>query len=245
MVFRIKLSHIIVEIHSLHDTTAEFCADYITQEGPPHITAVVTPEDIEAERKISLQEMAFHEETIHYNDQQLELHVVQRKICNACVQHSMFMMHGSAVAVDNCGYLFTALSGTGKTTHTNLWRKNIPGSYIVNGDKPFLHVADTVTVCGSPWCGKEFLQTNTAVPLKAIVLLERGTENEIAEISFQEAFPTLLSQSYHNADREQLLTTLALMQKMAATVRFYRLKCNMEDEAALVSYHALHSKANI
>ena len=148
-------------------------------------------------------------------------------------------MHGSVVAVDNEAYMFTALSGTGKSTHTNLWLKNIPGSFIVNGDKPLLQVSDRTYICGTPWAGKERLQTNTTVPLKAIVLLERGEKNEITEVSFQEALPILLTQTHRNADREHMFKTLGLLQKTAETVRFYRLKCNMEDEAALVAYHCM------
>ena len=28
--------------------------------------------------------------------------------------------------------------GVGKTTHTKLWLDNIPGSFVVNGDKPLI-----------------------------------------------------------------------------------------------------------
>ena len=149
----------------------------------------------------------------------------------------------SVVAVDNEAYMFTALSGTGKSTHTNLWLKNIPGSFIVNGDKPLLQISDRTYICGTPWAGKDRLQTNTTVPLKAIVLLERGEKNEITEISFQEAMPILLTQTHRSTDREHMFKSIALLQKMAQTVRFYRLKCNMEEEAALVSYQYMNKEA--
>ena len=237
MIFRIKLFQKVIEIHSLYKTVAYHCKEYMTQEGPADITVTVTQADIDAEREFAAKELG---QSVVLSDNNLEINAVHRKISIACVGHNLFMMHGSVVAVDNCAYMFTALSGTGKSTHTNLWLKNIPGSFIVNGDKPFLHVGDTVSVCGTPWCGKEHLHTNIAVPLKAIVLLERGTTNEIEEISFREVLPTLLSQSYRNADKTHLSMTLALIQKAAQSLRFYRLKCNMEDEAALVAYNALH-----
>lgn len=237
MDFRIKLYKTVIEIHSLYDLVFRYCEEYLTQDSAAHITVTMTQADIDAERVFAAKELG---EAVPYTDRRLEINAVHRKIAIACVEQNMFMMHGSVVAVDNCAYMFTALSGTGKSTHTGLWLKNIPGSFIVNGDKPFLHVDDEVTVFGTPWCGKEHLHTNTAVPLKAIVLLERGTENEIAEISFQEAFPTLLAQSFRSADQQHLSMTLMLMQKAAQSLRFYRLKCNMEDDAALVAYNALH-----
>ncbi|MBQ9545440.1 MAG: hypothetical protein IJV00_09980, partial [Clostridia bacterium] len=51
--------------------------------------------------------------------------------------HGGFVFHGACVSFEKGGYLFTAPSGTGKTTHIRLWRNYLGGNVdIVNGDKP-------------------------------------------------------------------------------------------------------------
>lgn len=150
------------------------------------------------------------------------------------------MFHGSAVAVGECAYLFAARSGVGKTTHTRLWLNNIDGCFVVNGDKPILRIMDAgVYVCGTPWKGKERLGCNKMVPLKAICLLRRGEKNEIREIPFSEAFSDLLNQTYHPEDHTSLLDTLDFLKQLGGLVRFYRLTCNMEDDAAITAYEGL------
>ena len=88
-------------------------------------------------------------------------------------------MHGAAIAFDGAAYLFTAPSGTGKTTHVRLWRQYLGSRVtVVNGDKPFLSLEPdgTVRVWGSPWAGKERWQSPISVPLCGVCLLERGTD---------------------------------------------------------------------
>ena len=175
-----------------------------------------------------------------FSDSYLETLAVYRKIVTKLVSFNTFLMHGSAVAVDNSAYLFTAPSGTGKTTHTNLWLHNIEGAYIVNGDKPLIKVEEnSVRVFGTPWSGKEGMNKNTAVPLKAICLLKRGKENSIKEISYLEAYPTLLNQIYRPHEEESLKLTLNLLNEAAKNIRFYELSCNISPAAAKVAFEGM------
>ena len=97
--------------------------------------------------------------------------------------------------------------------------------------------------CGSPWCGKEGWQTNTMVPLAAIVLMERAEDNEIHQITFKEAFPTLLRQTYRPADTESFMKTLRLLKSLDGRVRFYSFHFNnMKPDAFSVAYHELVEK---
>ena len=93
-------------------------------------------------------------------------------------------MHGAVVAWKNQGYLFTAPSGTGKSTHLALWKKYLGDqAEVINGDKPILKVTeDEVWVYGTPWAGKEQWQVNKKVALKGICFLERGEKNSIQKI---------------------------------------------------------------
>ena len=160
-----------------------------------------------------------------------------RKIAMKLPEYDGFVFHGSAVAVGEKAYLFTAKSGTGKTTHTNLWLKNIEGSYIVNGDKPILRIIDGQSfVCGTPWMGKEGCGCNKIVPLSAICLLSRGTENHIEKTAFQKVYPRLIGQCYRPESGALIAKTVKLLERIGGCVPIYELFCNMEDEAAMVAF---------
>ena len=158
------------------------------------------------------------------------------------VQEDVLLMHGAVVAVDGQAYLFTAKSGTGKTTHTRLWLKQFGArAVIVNGDKPLIHITrEGATVYGTPWDGKEHLSHNIACPLKAVCILTRSKTNHIVRISPKEALRMLCQQSYRPAQPAALRKTLALIDLLSSSVPLYRLGCNMEPEAALVAYHGMN-----
>ena len=152
---------------------------------------------------------------------------VLRKVSEALLPFGVFLMHGAAVAVGGEAYLFTAPSGTGKTTHARLWLENCPGAFVVNGDKPFIRVGKgRPLACSSPWAGKENLYTCEDVPLKAIVMMEQAAVNRIWSVPFAEAFPTLLQQVYRPKDEALMHQTLALMKMLGTSVQFWRFQCN-------------------
>ena len=153
----------------------------------------------------------------------------------------MLVFHGSVVAVDGQGYLFTAKSGTGKSTHTRFWRQVFGDrAVMVNDDKPFLRFTEEgVLVCGSPWSGKHGLDTNITVPLKAVCILERDPENHIRPIAARDALFMLLQQSNRPLDKTLMPKYLELVDRLAAGTRFWRMECNLDPEAARVAHEAM------
>ena len=151
------------------------------------------------------------------------------------------MFHGSVVAVDGQGYLFTAKSGTGKSTHTRFWRQVFGDrAVMVNDDKPFLRFTDHgVLVCGAPWSGKHGLDTNITVPLKAVCILERGSENHIQSIEAKDALSMLMHQSSRPLDGELMPKYLELVDRLAAGTRFWRMACSLDPDAARVAHEAM------
>ena len=132
--------------------------------------------------------------------------------------------------------MFTARSGTGKTTHAQLWLKNIKNSFILNGDKPLLRVTDdAVLACGTPWNGKEDYGTNMILPLRAICFLSRDTVNHIESLPVAKALPGLYHQMHLCEGFEEMEKQLALLGEIVGRVELYHLGCNMENDAALVS----------
>ena len=174
-----------------------------------------------------------------YSDAYLETLAVYRKIAEMMPEYGTILFHGSCIAADGSGYLFTAVSGTGKSTHTRLWRELLGDrAAMVNDDKPLIKMNPdgTATACGTPWDGKHHLSSNITVPLKAVCILERAAENRIRAISFSEALPMLIQQAYRPMNTEALERTLHLIDQLGRCVKFFRLGCNMDISAAELSY---------
>ena len=133
-------------------------------------------------------------------------------------------------------------SGTGKSTHSRLWREYFGDRVtMINDDKPFIRIGETESrVYGSPWDGKHHLSTNMSVPIKAICILERDTVNHIEPISADDAFAILYQQTYRSKDPAKLVKTIDLLTRMSSQVKLYRLGCNMEPDAARVSYEGMN-----
>ena len=150
------------------------------------------------------------------------------------------MLHASGVVKDGYAYLFSADSGTGKSTHTRLWCQHIKGAYIINDDKPAIRkVGEELFVYGTPFSGKEDLSANEKVKLGAICFLYRSEENVIEEISAEEAIVPILRQTIHQLSEEKLEKFLKLLDEILTSVPLYKMGCNISEEAALLSYNTM------
>ena len=233
-----KIADRIIEIRSLHLMIHEQCKEYRAV-GVPDFSIEITLSDIVFEREKSAQADKAEERAIQfYSDGYLETLAAYRKIAERMPEYDTVLFHGSAIAVDGQAYLFTARSGTGKSTHARLWRELLGDRAImVNDDKPLIRISDTGTIIyGTPWDGKHHLSNNIAVSLKAICILERAKENAILPVTREEALPMLIQQTYRPADPLTLAETLTLIDRLGMEVKLYRLRCNMDISAAKLSY---------
>lgn len=231
----------IVGIASLHDDVQKLCNGYCS-EAAPEFWVRMTEEDIVAERERA-NRTDRNEGRIpqNYPDGYLETLAVYRKLTEQLLEYGIFLMHGSVVAVDGKGYLFTAKSGTGKSTHTRLWMQLFGDrAMMINDDKPLIEVHESgVLVYGTPWDGKHHRSTNCCVPLKAICKIDRGEKNKVTPIEKKEMYPVLLQQIYRPATQAGVVKTLELIEKMTHQVKLYQLHCNMQPEAASVAYEGM------
>jgi len=242
--FTIRIAGRVAKVSAMFESTRDYCADYLC-DASPDFEIAISPEDIAFEREKSAQtDIQEGRQPRKYSDAYLETIAVQRKLAEALFDYDVLLFHGSVVAMDGCAYLFTAKSGTGKSTHTRLWRQAFGDrAVMVNDDKPFLHISkDTVTVFGSPWMGKHGLGSNIAVPLKAICILERGKENQIQRIDAKSAVPMLLQQSNRPMNKKLLPKYLQLLDDLSGQVDFYKMACNMDVQAAVIACEAMHRK---
>ena len=231
----------IIEISSLYPKIHEQCREY-SAAGVPDFSIEIKPADIVFEREKSAQAGKAEERTVQFfPDDYLETLAVYRKIAERMPEYGTVLFHGSAVAADGQAYLFTARSGTGKSTHARLWRKLLGDrAVMVNDDKPLIRISESgAVVYGTPWDGKHHLSNNIAVPLKAVCILERAKENAIRHVSREEALPMLIQQTYRPSDPAALVRTLRLTDLLSREVRLYRLGCNMDISAARLSYETM------
>ena len=239
--FTINIAGCAIGVAAIYESTRDFCREYLS-EKTPEFSVTLAQEDLDRERELSVREAQLEGLRIpNHSDAYLETIALQRKIARKLIRHDILLFHGSTVAVDGACYLFTAKSGTGKSTHVRLWRELLgQQAVMVNDDKPFLHIGqDAVTAFGTPWNGKHHLGTNIAVPLKAICVLERGEENSIRSITAKEALTILFQQSHRPADSRLMGKYLELLDGLANGVAFYRLQCNMDPQAAVLAYEVM------
>lgn len=236
--FTMKLAGVKIGANVTYETTRNMCRAYLCQQEPDFCVEVAEA-DIRFEREKSAKEDILEGKPVQeYSDAYLETLALYRKIVDKLVDYDVLLFHGSVVAVDGEGYLFTAKSGTGKSTHTGYWRELFgQRAVMVNDDKPLLRITgEGAIVYGTPWDGKHHLSTNISVPLKAICILERGDVNQIRKVTAKDVLPMLIQQSHSPRNK---LKYLELMDKLTGNTAFYRLSCTNNPEAARVSYEAM------
>ena len=239
--FRIEIAGAVFAVRSLFESTKDYCKNYLT-DRTADFTVEVFPDDLIYEQA-ALDEEAREEgmKRRKFTDPFLERTAIQRKVADHLLGRDTLLYHGSGIALDGEGFLFTAACGTGKSTHTRYWREVFGNrAVMVNDDKPFLKLApEGFTMYGAPWSGKHGLDTNIAVPLKGICILVRGSENRIAPIAPEEALPMLLHQGCEPTDSAQHPRFEALIRNLAEIVPLWRMECTKEPQAAVIARSAM------
>lgn len=156
------------------------------------------------------------------------------------LEHDGSYLHASAVVLEGKAYLFSAPSGTGKSTHTEKWCRLFGATYL-NDDKPALRwVNGTWIAYGTPWSGKNDLSSPEGVPLGGIAFVRRGEENSIRRLSASQALPLFMSQSlWRLATPEAMDKQLLLADAILQQIPMWELTCRNDDEAAYVSRNAM------
>lgn len=236
---RIAVANQIVDIETIYARSCALCQRFYT-ECPADIYVSITREDIEQSKE---EHRSIYGQDTDPWDGYIEFSIVLRKISEALIDYDTFTFHGAAIGLNEQAYLFTAPSGTGKTTHIMKWLGKCSDAIVINGDKPFIKIINEKTqplVFGSPWAGKENLYTNTSLPLKSIILMERADNNHIEKISFNQAFTFMLKQIYRPSDENKMRKTLRLLKQMENRVSFWHFKCNnFKEDCFDVAYNAL------
>ncbi len=143
------------------------------------------------------------------------------------------ILHSSFLAYKGKAILFTAPSGTGKSTQAELWRVHRPGAEIVNGDRSVLSCDGGQPYAhGIPLCGTSGITKNRSMPVRAIIVLRQGPENRIRRLGAREAFTMLFSEcSVALWSREDTGTVTDLLIGIISSVPVYLYACRPDASA--------------
>ncbi len=230
----IKIAELNVAIDNKYEYVERFCRKYII-EVPNTVDISVSVSEKEIEREISLSDTPVsrgYAETI----------CAYRVICEKVLgNYNGFLLHCALIEYEGRGYAFSATSGTGKSTHIGLWKKVFGDSVtVVNGDKPIVrNINGSFVGYGTPWCGKEGYGANTSAPLSALCFIERAKVNSIERMAASDAVSRIFSQILMPEDIESFDKLSVMLDTMLKEVPCYLLKCNMEDDAAIVAYNGM------
>lgn len=154
------------------------------------------------------------------------------------------LVHASVVRKDGYGYLCLGVSGTGKSTHTGLWLKHIPGTDLMNDDNPVVRLTPEgiATVYGSPWSGKTPCYRNVEAPIGAFLQLQQAPYNKIRRQTVVESFASILpSCSVMKWDDRNYVSTCDTVSAIMQRVPTYLLECLPDEAACRLSYETIRA----
>ena len=154
-------------------------------------------------------------------------------------------IHSSCIVADGRAVIFLGESGTGKSTHTRLWRENIPSAVLLNDDSPIVRIIDgSAWVYGSPWSGKTPCYKQERYPLAACVRLSQAPYNAIRKLHVIKGFAALHpSCPPEFAYDERLYSHIsATLSSLLKKVPVYHLECLPDSAAAWLSHNTVYSR---
>ena len=221
--FKIKVANIVLEVNAFNETTKKYCEDFLSDENSQYV--------------ISLTEKDLKNEVVESNNGHVyvneEISALYRKIADLFIEHNIVVFHGSSFKVNDSGFIVTARSGVGKSTHVRLLKEYLGNELeYINDDKPLLEINDELTLYSSPWNGKERRGNNNKAPLKAIIFLNRGDNTYRKLDNKEEIYFKLLSQVYLPKDKSKREKGLQIIDILLKRINFYEINVNMDISAA-------------
>ena len=228
--FKIKIADIVLEINAFNETTKRYCGDFLSDEEPQYVITL-SEEDLKNEVTES------NNGHVYVNE---EISALYRKIADLLIENDIIVFHGSSFKVKDNGFIVTARSGVGKSTHVRLLSEYLGSDFAyINDDKPLLRVKDDLTVFSNPWNGKERRGNNNSASLKAILFLNRGDNTYKKLDNKEEVYFKLLSQIYLPRDKAKREKALKLIDILLKRINFYEINVNMDISSAEMTYERI------
>lgn len=153
-------------------------------------------------------------------------------ITSALFKYRALIIHSSFIIYKNIGILFSGPSGIGKTTQSKLWEK-YKNAEIINGDRSLIRKVNSIwNSFGIPFCGSSEICKNKQVKLGLIVILEKGNENKIKELTYLEKFKYILSEVGINKwNKNDIKIAMDIVEEIISEVNIVKLSCREEEES--------------
>ncbi|MBQ8621415.1 MAG: hypothetical protein IJ422_03780 [Oscillospiraceae bacterium] len=177
----------------------------------------------------------------HLSDEDCEYLCTGGSFYRQLLNFDGMMLHASAVVLDGKAYLFSAPCGTGKSTHTALWKQVFGNrAVILNDDKPALRLENgTWYAYGTPWSGKFDMSVNMKAPVAGICFLHQAAENQIKPLGGVQAVRHLLEQTSWPPEPDPRCKLMELLDQLIRKIPLFEMGCNTEFEAVRISYNAM------
>lgn len=223
-----RIADLSVEINPKSVYTKQYISDYLVEDCKPDFKIEVNEDMLSYEKTL-----------VHgFDDGVYESTAIFRSLCLKVLEsYNGFFFHCSAVSLDGKAYLFTAPSGTGKSTHAQLWKAHFGDRLkIINDDKPIIRQSKNGFVAyGTPWNGKERRGENICGKIHGIFIIEQCKTNSVEKVKPASELGTLLSQTIRPKNAKLLSNLLAMLESLTMQVPIFRLKCNISDEAVVTA----------
>ena len=237
--FKIKIAETVILINPYSDKMKEFCKEYLSNDNHEYEISIRL-EDINRENDSFLEYYGYTLDDVVMHEQ----YALLRKVSEILIEDKdTILFHASSLIFNDKAYLFTAKSGTGKTTHAKMWIEKYPDALMINDDKPYLKLKDNeVIVYGNPWNGKEKIGNNISAKLDGILCLYQSDNNQTSDMSYSDKWDFLFKQIYLSKNARSISNTLRIINFLIDNINITALKCNKNQDAVEVAYEALINK---
>ena len=232
-----RIAEMNIAVQAKYEDTYRFMADFLTDGTDYELYIEPTDDMIRYEANLGME--------IHGTPGSpsiCEAVAVLRVICDYIIDKGGFFLHCSCLRIDGEAIVFTAPSGTGKSTHSALWRRCFGDRVeMINDDKPLVRIRDgRCWIYGTPWNGKHGIGGNISAPIRAVFFLQQAPENSAERVDSFTALSLLMQQTVLPTAREDMAALLDMLGKLIESVPMYRLRCTISDEAVQTAYEAMY-----
>ena len=232
-----RIAEMNIAVKAKYEDTYRYMQDFLTDSQDYELYIEPTDEMIRYEAELG--------EEIHGDAGSpyiCEAVAILRVICDYIIDKGGFFLHCSCLKYKDEAIIFTAPSGTGKSTHSALWRRHFGDDVVmINDDKPLVREKDgRFYIYGTPWNGKHSIGNNTSAPIRSVVFLSQAPENKATPISPIDAMALLLQQTVLPSDKAELSKLLDMLGRLVENIPMYRLGCTISDEAVTTIYQEIY-----
>ena len=155
-------------------------------------------------------------------------------------EHDAVLLHAACIEWEGAAVLFTAPSGTGKSTQADLWCR-LRGAHLVNGDRAVLRQErEGIRVYGVPFSGSSGVSENVNLPLRAVVYLSQAPETSCTVLRGREAFFRIWEGCSINVwNRQDITACTQTVSEIVASVPVFHLACTPDASAVIALEQAL------